>query len=140
MKDCSLKKEEKHMSKIQEKKKMAHVKCSNMGHNASMCSTKVDDQATLPKKNAKVTKRKCYGCHEKEHEIGSCPNKKSEGLSHQERGSSSRKQTTDKKRRHPTRTSTAFAMLAEVRDIRLAIVLTKTTSHQGQPKYKLARK
>jgi hypothetical protein len=41
-----------------------------------------------------------------------------------------------KKRRHPTRTSNAFAMLAEKRDIRLVGVLTKTTSHQGQPKYK----
>ena len=59
---------------------MAHVKCSNMGHNACMCSNKVDNQATLPKKNAKISKRKCYGCHKKGHEIGSCPNKKTEGL------------------------------------------------------------
>ena len=46
VRDCSLKKENKGMSKIQEKKKMAHVKClkcSNMGHNASKCSNKVDD-------------------------------------------------------------------------------------------------
>ncbi|XP_066392259.1 uncharacterized protein [Miscanthus floridulus] len=79
--DCPLKKEEKGVSKIQEKKKMAHVKFSNMGHNASMCSNKVDDQATLPKNKTRRSKRKCYGCHEKGHEIGSCPNKKSEGLS-----------------------------------------------------------
>ena len=59
---------------------MTHVKCSNMEHNASMCSNKVDDQATLPKKNKKISKRKCYGCHEKGHQIDSCPNKKSEGL------------------------------------------------------------
>ena len=44
-----------------------------------MCSNKVDDQATLPKKKAKISKRKCYGCHEKGHETGSC-SKKSEGL------------------------------------------------------------
>ena len=75
-----MKKLEKGMSKIQEKKKMAHVKFSNMGHNASMCSNKVDDQATLPKKKTKISKRNCYGCHEKGHEIGSCSNKKSEGL------------------------------------------------------------
>ncbi|XP_066323246.1 uncharacterized protein [Miscanthus floridulus] len=81
VRDCPLKKEEKGMSKIQEKKKMAHVKFSNMGHNASMCSNKVDDQATLPKNKTRRSKRKCYGCHEKGHEIGSCPNKKSEGLS-----------------------------------------------------------
>jgi len=46
VRDCSLKKENKDMSKIQEKK-MAHVKClkcSKMGHNASMCLNKVDDQ------------------------------------------------------------------------------------------------
>jgi hypothetical protein len=73
-----LKKEEKGISKIQEKK-MAHVKCSNMGHNASKCSNKFDDQATLPKKTRR-NKRKCYGCNEKEYKIGSCPNKKSESL------------------------------------------------------------
>jgi len=39
VKDCTLKKEEKSMSKIQEKKKKkAHVKSSGMGHNAFMCS------------------------------------------------------------------------------------------------------
>ncbi|XP_066311268.1 uncharacterized protein [Miscanthus floridulus] len=80
VRDCPLKKEEKGVSKIQEKK-MAHLKFSNMGHNASMCSNKVDDQATLPKNKTRRSKRKCYGCHEKGHEIGSCPNKKSEGLS-----------------------------------------------------------
>jgi hypothetical protein len=74
------KKENKGMSKIQEKKKMAHVKCFNMGHNVSMCSNKVDHQATLPKNKTRRSKRKCYGCNEKGHEIGSCPNKKSEGL------------------------------------------------------------
>ena len=62
---------------------MAYVKClkcSNMGHNASMCSNKVDDQATLPKKKARRNIWKCYGCNEKGHEIGSCCNKKSESL------------------------------------------------------------
>jgi hypothetical protein len=59
---------------------MVHVKCSNMGHNASKCSNKVDDQATLPKKKIRRNKRKCYGCNEKGHEFGSCPNKKSESL------------------------------------------------------------
>jgi hypothetical protein len=80
IRDCSLKKEEKGMSKIQEKKNMAHVKCFNMGHKVSMCSNKVDDQATRPKNKTRRSKRKCYGCNEKGHEIGSCPNKKSEGL------------------------------------------------------------
>ena len=45
-----------------------------------MCSNKVDDQATLPKKKTRRNKRKCYGCNEKGHEIGSCSNKKSESL------------------------------------------------------------
>jgi hypothetical protein len=45
----------------------------------SMCSNKADDQATLPKNKIR-NKRKCYGCNEKGHGIGSCPNKKSEGL------------------------------------------------------------
>jgi hypothetical protein len=76
-----LKKEEKGMSKIQEKKKIAYVKFSNMGHNASMCSNKVDDQATLPNKKTRSIKRKCYGCNEKGHEIASCPYMKDEDLS-----------------------------------------------------------
>jgi hypothetical protein len=81
VKGCTLKKEEKSMSKIQEKKKMAHVKSSGKGHNDFMCSNKVDDQATLPKNKTRRSKRKCYECKEKGHEIDSCPNKKSEGLS-----------------------------------------------------------
>jgi len=68
--------------------------------------------------------------------LAHAPTRKVKALCHQERGSSARNQARGKKRRHPTRTSTTFAMLAEVRDIRLASVLTKTTSHQGQPKYK----
>jgi hypothetical protein len=88
-----LKKENKGMSKIQEKKKMAHVKClecSNMGHNASRCSNEVDDQVTLPKKKTSRSKRKCYGSNEKGHEIASCPSMKDEGLA------SSRKRLIDK--------------------------------------------
>ena len=64
------------------------------------------------------------------------PTRKVKALCHRERGSSARMKARSKKRRHPTRTSNAFAMLAEERDIRLVSVLTKTTSHQGQPKYK----
>jgi hypothetical protein len=86
VRDCSVKKEEKGMSKIQKKKKMAHVICSNMGHNTSMCSNKVDGQATLPKKKTRRSKRKCYECNEKGHEIGSCPNKKSKDLASSKRG------------------------------------------------------
>jgi hypothetical protein len=80
VRDCTLKKEEKGMSKIQEKNKMAHVKCSNMGHNASMCSSKANDQATLPNMKIRRSKRKCYGCNKKGHEIASCPYMKDEGL------------------------------------------------------------
>jgi hypothetical protein len=64
------------MSKIQKKKKMAHVKClkcSNLGHNASMCSNKFDDQTTLPKNMTRESKRKCYGYNEKDHEIHHAP-------------------------------------------------------------------
>ena len=80
VRNCSLEKEKKGMNKIQEKKKTTHVKCSSMGHNASMCSNKVDDRATLLNKKTRKTKRKCYGCNEKGHKLGSCPNKKSDGL------------------------------------------------------------
>jgi len=82
VKDCTLKKEENSMSKIQEKKKKkAHVMSASMEHNVFTCSNKVDDQATLLKNKTRRSKRKCYECKEKGHEIDSCPNKKSEGLS-----------------------------------------------------------
>ena len=80
VRDCALKKEEKGMSKIQEKNKMAHVKCSNMGHNVSMCSSKAGDQATLPNMKIRRSKRKCYGCNKKGHEIASCPYMRDEVL------------------------------------------------------------
>jgi hypothetical protein len=101
-----------------------------------MRSNKVDDQATLPNKKIRRSKRKCYGCNEKDHEIASCPSMKEKAWHHHERGSLARKQARGKKRRHPTRTSNAFAMLAEEGDIRLVSVPTNTTSHQRQPKYK----
>jgi hypothetical protein len=90
VRDYFLKKEEKGMSRIQGKKKIAHVKYSNLGHNASMCSNQVDDQATLPKNKTRRSKRKCYGYNEKGHEIASCPFVKDEGLT------SSRKRLIDK--------------------------------------------
>ena len=93
MRDYSLNKEDKDMSKSQDKK-MAHVKffkCSSMGHYASMCSNKVDDKTTLPKKKTRRRNRKCYGCNEKRHEIALCPYMKNEGLM------SSRKRITGKK-------------------------------------------
>ena len=68
--------------------------------------------------------------------LAHAPTRKVKALCHQERGSLARKQARGKKRRHPTRTSTSFAMLAKERGTRLVSVLTKTTSHQGQPKYK----
>jgi hypothetical protein len=55
-----------------------------------MCSNKVDDKTTLPKKKTRRSKRKCYGCNEKGHEIASCPYMKNEGLM------SSRKRLTGK--------------------------------------------
>ncbi|KAK3136468.1 hypothetical protein QOZ80_5BG0435630 [Eleusine coracana subsp. coracana] len=61
----------------QKKRKLAHVKCfkcSNIGHYASMCFMKIDDETALPKKKTRRRKRKCYRCHEKGHDIVSCPN------------------------------------------------------------------
>jgi hypothetical protein len=68
------------MSKIQNMKKVAHVKYFNMRHNASVCSNKVDDQVTLTNNNTRRNKRKCHVCKEKGHEIGSCPYMKDECL------------------------------------------------------------
>ena len=104
------------MSKIQEKKKMAHVKCSNMGHNASMCSNKADDRATLLNKKTRKTKRKCYGCNEKGHKLGSCPHRKSEGLVPSTKRIIGKVASKGKKRRI-TRTRAIYATLVEEREI-----------------------
>jgi hypothetical protein len=63
------------MIKHQEKKAKAHDKCLN---HASTCSTQGYKQATLP--NKRRSTRKCYQCHEKGHEIKSCPYIKDSGL------------------------------------------------------------
>jgi hypothetical protein len=52
------------VNKVQGNKFMALNKCSN---NASMC---------FNKENSKRSNRRCYGCKEKGHEIGSCPHTK----------------------------------------------------------------
>jgi hypothetical protein len=57
------------------KKAKAHDKCLN---HASTCSTKGSKQATLP--NKRRCTRKCYQCHEKGHDIKSCPYIKDSGL------------------------------------------------------------
>uniref|UniRef100_K4AJG8 CCHC-type domain-containing protein n=1 Tax=Setaria italica TaxID=4555 RepID=K4AJG8_SETIT len=58
----------------QKKKSLAH--CANLGHFASKCPSKLDDKTSLPKKKTRKSKRKCYGCTEKGHEIASRTHKK----------------------------------------------------------------
>jgi hypothetical protein len=81
-----------------------------------MCSNKVDDQAILSKKNTIRSKRKCYGCNEKGHEIASCPYIEDKGLT------SSRKRLIGKvasKRQEEkaNKTRAAYATLAKEMDI-----------------------
>jgi hypothetical protein len=52
------------MSKTQGKEIKAHVKCSN---NVPMC---------FNNERSKGSDRRCYGCKDKGHEIGSCPHMK----------------------------------------------------------------
>jgi hypothetical protein len=45
-----------------------------------MCSKKVDDKITLPKKRIRRSKRKCYSYNEKVHEVASYTNMKNKCL------------------------------------------------------------
>jgi hypothetical protein len=56
------------MSKTQGEKINAHIICSN---NLPMC---------FNKERSKRSDRRCYGCKEKGHEIGSCPRMKNQDL------------------------------------------------------------
>ncbi|KAG2619456.1 hypothetical protein PVAP13_3NG076946 [Panicum virgatum] len=123
---CSLKKEEKDRSKSQSKKKwMAHIKCfncSNVEDCASICPNKVDDKTSLPKKKTRRSKRKCYGCNERGHEIASCKTTTSKSRIKMRR-----------KRRHLAITSNTFATLAG-EDIIVRIVPLMTHPPYGNTK------
>jgi hypothetical protein len=76
------------MSKNQEKKAYAHIKCfecKNMGHFASKCPNKLEKKAqatherqgkeehNMSKEDKTQTKRVCYSCRERGHMAHSCP-------------------------------------------------------------------
>jgi hypothetical protein len=64
--------------KISNKKKLDHIncyKCSHMGHYASMCSFKEEDNPNQSKRQRSFAQRRCIGCHEKGHKIESCINR-----------------------------------------------------------------
>jgi hypothetical protein len=44
-----------------------------MGHYASMCSIKVEGQQTLSKRQRSLSKRRCFGCYKKGHQIATYP-------------------------------------------------------------------
>ncbi|CAN6363066.1 unnamed protein product [Urochloa humidicola] len=58
------------------KKNLDHIKCfkcSKMGHYASLCSSKLEGQQTLSKRQRSLSKRRCFGCCKRGHKIASCP-------------------------------------------------------------------
>jgi hypothetical protein len=64
--------------KISNKKKLDHIKCykcSHMGHYASMCSFKKEDNPNQSKRQRSLAQRRCFGCHEKGHKIEACTNR-----------------------------------------------------------------
>jgi hypothetical protein len=64
--------------KISNKKKLDHIKCykcSHMGHYASMCSFKEEDNPNQSKRQRSLAQRRCFGCHEKGHKIEACINR-----------------------------------------------------------------
>jgi hypothetical protein len=46
-----------------------------MGHYASMCSFKEEDNPNLSKRQRSLAQRRCFGCHEKGHKIEACTNR-----------------------------------------------------------------
>jgi hypothetical protein len=64
--------------KISNKKKLDHIKCykcSHMGHYASMCSFKEEDNPNQSKRQRSLAQIRCFGCHEKGHKIEACTNR-----------------------------------------------------------------
>jgi hypothetical protein len=63
--------------KTNDKEKLDHIKCykcSHMGHYASMCSFKQEDNPNQSKRQRSLAQRRCFCCHEKGHEIEACVN------------------------------------------------------------------
>jgi hypothetical protein len=53
--------------KISDKMKLDHIKCckcSHMGHYATMCSFKQEDNSNQSKRQRSLAQRICFGCHE----------------------------------------------------------------------------
>jgi hypothetical protein len=63
--------------KIEDKEKLDHIKCykcSHMGHYASTCSFKQEDNSNQSKRQRSLAQRRCFGCYEKGHKIEACVN------------------------------------------------------------------
>jgi hypothetical protein len=56
-----------------------------MGHYASMCSFKEEDNPNQSKRQRSLAQRRCFGCHEKGHKIEACINQ-SRGFSRKPSG------------------------------------------------------
>jgi hypothetical protein len=64
--------------KIEDKMKLDHIKCykcSHMGHYASMCSLKEEDNPNQSNRQRSLAQRRCFDCHEKGHKIEACTNR-----------------------------------------------------------------
>jgi hypothetical protein len=46
-----------------------------MGHYASMCSVKQEDNSNQSMRQRSLAQRRCFGCHEKGHKIEACTNR-----------------------------------------------------------------
>jgi hypothetical protein len=68
---CSYSKSQQIKTQLKKFNHVQCIKCLNMGHYASMCPPK-EDQQLSSKRKKRLSQRRCFGCKQKGHKISEC--------------------------------------------------------------------